>query len=141
MEDPEEDLSAYDPKNFIYTDEKGTLLDEKTIQERGERREKRRKEKAAKPKDPVYYELPGPEMRKLCAAGGAFALPLLLHLYDLWYKDWHHNPVIKLPNFDKMERKRKGRQLEKLEELGFVSVEQPPGKSPIVTLLFKLPVP
>ena len=88
----------------------------------------------------TYYTYPAKFMEALCDKKQDATLALLLHLTRIWFRDFQRNPVeLSRGKIDgvKMTRNQKARALAMLEETGFVSVEQRPGKSPLVTLNWK----
>jgi hypothetical protein len=87
-----------------------------------------------------HYTFPAKMMEALCAKRQDATLALLLHLTRIWFRDFQRNPIVlSRAEIDgvKMTRNQKARALAILEESGFVSVEQRPGRSPLVTLNWK----
>ena len=75
---------------------------------------------------------------KLCEQHNNYApLGILFALHKLWFEGFRRNPV-RLTSCSlqrlKISRWRKYRALELLEKGGFISVERPHGKNPIITL-------
>jgi len=89
-----------------------------------------------------FLLFPTEPMAKLAAELGSPELAVLIRLWQRWFARYRKNPVTlartEIKGF-KVSRWQKYRALKKLEKLGFISVEPRPGKTPIITLLWRPP--
>ena len=138
-----DDLGMYNPKNFIVTEEdlKPRHHEQMLVYDSGKGFVKPDEKWAAKKSARfTQYTFPAKLMEALCDRKQDATLALLLHLTRIWFRDFQRNPVeLSRGKIDglKMTRNQKARALAILEETGFVSVEQRPGRSPLVTLTWK----
>jgi hypothetical protein len=80
------------------------------------------------------------DLEALAAIRHDATLALLIHLVRVWFQDFQRNPIVLTRaelNGVRMSKFVKARALANLKKAGFVSVEQRPGKSPLVTLKWK----
>ena len=135
-----DNLDMDDSKNFIATEEDLKRRDDELMLVYDSKKgfvKPEEKSPTKKSTRLTYYAYPAKLMEALCDKKQDAILALLLHLTRIWFRDFQRNPVeLSRGKIDgvKMTRNQKARALAMLEETGFVSVEQRPGRSPLVTL-------
>ena len=129
-------LAEFDPANFTLP---ASCLAPQTIDQSGHPTDKSSKPKAKF--DKFFYMWPERVLEgvwAICVQHNNYApLGILFALHKLWFKGFRRNPV-RLTSCSlqklKISRWRKYRALELLEKGGFISVERPHGKNPIISL-------